>query len=123
MKYKVPKTERHFDQVFYFTVALKDDDAYEAIQVDDRPVGVSQDQDSLLILDLTPDGENGLLIQITWLTPKPDPNTLARHNGVLAVMRDIHGKVDEKTRVALAAKAYGIGHLYGAKVTETPKND
>lgn len=123
MKWTPPKSEMHFDELFYFTVNLTDDGAVVVQQVEDRPDSVSDELDSILMIHYGKDGEHGIALNITWVNGKPAPETFERHQGLLAVMQDIHAKLPQEAQVELGRMAYGLGHAWGAHATIHEEHD
>jgi len=104
VKWKPPSSEKEYE-LFYYTVSLTDDGKLIVNQVPERP-NVSEVLDSILIVDRA-----DFALNITWLAGKPAPESVARHNGIVAVMQDLADISGHPEILDM----FGIGHLHGAK--------
>lgn len=92
----------------FYTVAFINGQP-KATLVPAPPENSIDDNSSILSLD-----QWGISVHITWITGKPEPETEDRHNGIMAVMEDIHHIVYPDK--VMEPHEYGIGHAYGATV-------
>lgn len=111
------KPEGRYEVFFFLVLIAGPNDGISVLQIKDRPEWATNETDSLLQLggakvdDASVDMADYAL-NISWLPFKPDPESDLRRRGLLAVMRHLTERTGDGDRI----KAYGIGHLDGAKV-------
>lgn len=97
--------------LFYYTVVIMSDGYTVATQVPGRIPSATEENISTLALS-----QFGVAIEIAWFPSKPEPETDARREGLLAVMDDIVKSLPEDIRAKIQDGHYGVGHAWGAKL-------
>lgn len=97
--------------LFYYSVVIFNDGKIIATQLPGESPGSTEDNTSTLALN-----QIGVAIEIRWFPTKPEPDTEARREGLLAIMDDVVSRLPEKDQEALRRSFWGVGHAWGARL-------
>jgi len=113
-----PPVKKATFPIFYFIVWLLDGQEKVTVdQVADMPPESTDDNSSVLLFQFDLTGEHGVGIHITWYPYKPVPDSPARREGLLAVLKDIIDRLPEESKPFFKNQMIAIGHASGAKAT------